>query len=66
MYIRKSNPQLILSLWIGTTIIIIIAITRPVTVIKELYTVKINVYTLDKSLNALSIIKKDVILITTH
>jgi hypothetical protein len=33
---------------------------------RELYTVKINIYTLNKSLSALSIIKKDIILITTH
>jgi len=35
-------------------------------VIRELYTVRINIYTLDKSLSILSIIRKDVILITTY
>ena len=66
MCIRKSNPQLILSLWIGATTVIIIAITQPVMVTRELYIVKINIYTLDKSSSALFIIRKDIILITTH
>ena len=66
MYIRKSNPQLILSLQIGATTIIIITTTQPVIVIRELYIVKINIYTLDKSSSALSIIRKDVIFITIY
>jgi len=35
-------------------------------VIRELYIVRINIYTPDKSLNALSVARKDIILITTH
>ena len=66
MYIRRSNPQLILALWISATTITIIAITRPAIVIRELYMVKINIYTLDKSLSTLFIIKKDIILITIY
>ena len=63
---RKSNPQLMLFLRISTTIIIIIVITQPIMVIRELYIAKINIYTLDKSLSTLSIIKKDIIFITIH
>ena len=55
-----------LSLWISTTTVIIIAITQPIIVIRELYIVKINIYTLDESLSTLFIIRKDIILITTH
>ena len=35
-------------------------------VIRELYMVKINIYTLNESLSASSIVRKDIILITTH
>jgi hypothetical protein len=35
-------------------------------VIRELYTVRINIYTLDESLSALSVIRKDIILVTIY
>ena len=35
-------------------------------VIRELYIVGINIYILDKSLNTLSVIKKDIIFIITY
>ena len=35
-------------------------------VIRKLYTVKINIYTLNKSLSTLSIIRKEAIFITTY
>ena len=66
MYIRKSNLQPILSLWIGTTTVIIIAITRPAMVIREPYIVRINTYTLDESSSTSSVVRKDVIFTTTH
>ena len=61
---RKSNPQLMIFLRISATTIIIIVITQPVTVIRELYIVKIKIYILDKSLSTLSIVRKDIIFIT--
>jgi hypothetical protein len=35
-------------------------------VIREPHTVKINIYTLDESLSALSTVRKDIILITIY
>ena len=35
-------------------------------VIRELYIVKIKIYILNKSLSALSVVKKDIIFITTY
>jgi len=35
-------------------------------VLRELYTVIINIYTLDESLSASSIIRKDIILVTIY
>ena len=55
-----------LSLQIGATIVMITVITQPIIVIRELYIVRINIYTPDKSLSTLFIARKDVILITTH
>jgi len=55
-----------LSLQIGATTAIIIAIIQPVIVIRKLHTARINIHTPDKSLSALSVIRKDIILITTH